>query len=130
MTNEEANRRVLERAKRMTPAEMLALSVRAGVHRPEGGLMPEYGGEPWHVITSYDHDADVLYLKREGAEIHDSAEGLDYLLVLNKDTRGQVIGAQLLDASLVSRAEWLDHPDRAGLPWDVRAAFDEWFEGR
>jgi len=35
-----------ESIEKMTPDEMFALSVRAGIHRPDGRLTPEYGGEP------------------------------------------------------------------------------------
>jgi hypothetical protein len=41
----EINQRVLAKARRMSPAEILALSIRCGIHRPEGGLSPEYEGE-------------------------------------------------------------------------------------
>jgi hypothetical protein len=39
-------RAVMESVMKMTPDEMFALSVRAGIHRPDGRLTPEYGGEP------------------------------------------------------------------------------------
>lgn len=126
----EANRRALAWAKRATPAEMFALSVRAGIHKPAGGLTPEYGGEPWSIMTSYDHDDDVLTVSREGAVAHGAREGYDHLVLIHLDKWGHAIGADLLEASTFNRVEWLDHPDRAGLPWDVRAAMDEWFEGR
>jgi len=45
VTEAEVNRRVLDRIRRMTPAEAFALSVSAGIHKPDGGLTPEYGGE-------------------------------------------------------------------------------------
>lgn len=46
LSDAELNRRVLKRARAMTPAEWLALSVAVGVHNPDGTLTPEYGGEP------------------------------------------------------------------------------------
>lgn len=42
----EINERVLAKARQMSPAQILALSIRCGVHRPEGGLSPEYESEP------------------------------------------------------------------------------------
>ena len=38
--------RVMESLAKMTDDELFALSVRAGIHRPDGRLTPEYGGEP------------------------------------------------------------------------------------
>jgi hypothetical protein len=42
----EALYKVMESLGRMTNDELFALSVRAGIHRPDGRLTPEYGGEP------------------------------------------------------------------------------------
>lgn len=39
------NRRVLAKIRRMTPDDVFALSVRVGVHNPDGTLTSEYGGE-------------------------------------------------------------------------------------
>ncbi len=130
MTNAQANARVLAWARAATPAQILALSVRAGIHKATGGLAPEYGGEPWSIMTSHDHDDDTLTVLREGARVTLTTSGYDHLVLLDKDERGQIVGLRLLEASTVPRVEWLDHPDRAGLPWDVKAAMDEWFEGR
>lgn len=38
------NRRVLAKIRGMTPDDVFALSVRVGVHNPDGTLTPEYGG--------------------------------------------------------------------------------------
>jgi hypothetical protein len=46
LSEAEINQRVLAKARRMSPAEILALSIRCGIHRPQGGLAPEYEGEP------------------------------------------------------------------------------------
>jgi hypothetical protein len=46
LSEAEINQRVLAKARQMSPAEILALSIRCGIHRPDGGLTPEYGGEP------------------------------------------------------------------------------------
>jgi hypothetical protein len=42
----EALYKVMESLTKMSNDEMFALSVRAGIHRPDGRLTPEYGGEP------------------------------------------------------------------------------------
>ena len=42
----EGLREAMARIEKMTNDEMFALSVRAGIHRPDGRLTPEYGGEP------------------------------------------------------------------------------------
>ena len=42
--NEEAHRRLMVRLREMTPDEVLATSVRAGIHNPDGTLTEAYGG--------------------------------------------------------------------------------------
>ena len=46
LSEAEINERVLAKARQMSAAQILALSIRCGVHRPEGGLSPEYQSEP------------------------------------------------------------------------------------
>ena len=46
LSNEEINRRVQAKIRRMTPEEIFQVSVRAGVHNADGSLRPEYGGPP------------------------------------------------------------------------------------
>lgn len=37
--------RIVEKVRRMTPAEIFAISVSAGIHNPDGTLTEQYGGE-------------------------------------------------------------------------------------
>jgi hypothetical protein len=46
LSDAEINRRVLARARAMTPRQIVQLSVACGVHRADGSLAPEYGGTP------------------------------------------------------------------------------------
>ena len=46
LSEAEINERVLARVRKMTPQEIFAFSVACGIHRPDGRLTPEYGGEP------------------------------------------------------------------------------------
>jgi hypothetical protein len=81
-------------------------------------------------MTSYDHDDDVLTVLRDGATVGTASLTEDDRLVLWRDGVGSVVSAVLSEALSITGEEWAAHPERNGLPCDLRREFDEWFHGR
>jgi len=81
--------------------------------------------------VNYDPDADVLYVRRIGVSIHRSKEAEhDGYLILNMDSQGEVVGAQLLSARQMPASFWATHPDRGAMPSDILGAIDTWIDTR
>ncbi len=78
------------------------------------------------VSLDLDSNADVLYLRLEGARIEHSREApSDDSLILNMDREGQIVGVQVLYASNLAE-HWHEHPDKGMLPAALCSALDNW----
>lgn len=82
---------------------------------------------PGVVEVTFDEQADVLYLKSEGAKIVDSSEDLEPGVILNYNVNRVVVGAQILDASSYAR-RLLGRNDL--LPFPLQVAVARWLAAR
>jgi uncharacterized protein YuzE len=78
--------------------------------------------------VSFDHQHDVLYVKRAGSKIAQSDTAAnDSGLILDFDSAGGVVGVRMLFASCIELSDWNAHPNRSAIPEDLLGAVDEWF---
>jgi len=75
----------------------------------------------------YDYHNDVLYLKRQEAQIVNSQEcDNDSEIVRNYDEDGNVVGLIFLGPNVITASNWSEHPDRNELPEDMVEVLDDW----
>jgi uncharacterized protein YuzE len=81
------------------------------------------------VTLTFDCAADVLYVRKLGAELISSSTYSDDCVVLNLDGAGQVTGLVLVYVSELVDG-WSSHQDRAHIPNELLTVVDRWFAGR
>lgn len=82
------------------------------------------------MTLAYDAQADVIYVRSEGARSVTSNEApSDGHLILSTDASEAVVGTTLMAASEMPADFWCTHPDRGLVPTDLLAAMDAWIGG-
>lgn len=83
------------------------------------------------ISVDYDACSGILYVKLLYASLCASIcvsqplEGDDFV-ILNKDSRGAVVGLQLIDVREMSSARWEEHFHTPEIPEPLFAAVDDW----